>query len=334
MIGGPAWLRGGSRRKPFAVVLTHSPPERHTLAQGPRHAPRQPNILHRRFSSIFPDHRPYYYLRPSSPSPNRRRGCLCLDAALERLFATAEEDPFPDLVATRLCSLLRPASLHHSGALDTCAIDRCRQSFKLTLREIGFCSDGRYNICISVLMDHQPGAPGAAPPNPGQFDATALSRQFEQLLRSRRLNELAERDHASRPSTPSSYGYHPPTPSYQQYPGSPRTPHASQLSPRPSNAPPPSYSSYRSLPIVPSPPQDAASLKFRNLLITLSVTPTKYENPGLLDEALTHIPTERIYAEADEEHNIMLASAASMGDNVKPEWGYQDCVIKSLLRYV
>ncbi|KAL9115394.1 MAG: hypothetical protein Q9227_000715 [Pyrenula ochraceoflavens] len=181
-------------------------------------------------------------------------------------------------------------------------------------------------------MQRQPGAPGTAPTNPGDFDATELSRQFEQLLRSRRLNNLAHRD-GGRPSTPSSYDFHPSTPTHQQYPGTPRTPHSSHLSPRPSNAPPPSYSSYRSLPIVPSPPQDAASLKFRNLLLTLSVTPTKYENPGLLDDALTYIPTERIYAEADEEHNIMLAQAASMGDNVKPEWGYQDCVIKSLLRW-
>lgn len=174
----------------------------------------------------------------------------------------------------------------------------------------------------------RPGAPAGITRE--DLDASGLSRQFEHLLRTRRLNELEARARSPR--------LHSPDPSDRPLRRCPSGPHKSQsassnLSPRPSVSLPPAYTQYRSLPIVPSPPQDAASLKFRNLLVTLSFTPIKYENPGLLDEALTYIPTQRIYEEADEEHNIMLASAASMGDDVKPEWGYQDCVIKAMLRW-
>ncbi|KAK5943447.1 Protein png1 [Knufia obscura] len=156
------------------------------------------------------------------------------------------------------------------------------------------------------------------------FGAGDLSKQFEQLLRTRRLNELEEQARGPRPSSSSQRSQSPFSPP-------PQSPAAQQQQQQQQHIPP-KYNAYRNTPLVPCAPQDAASLKFRNLLLTLSVTPTKYENPGLLDEALTHIPIDRIYSEAEEEHSIMKGMAASTGSS-KEEWGYQDCVVRSLLRW-
>lgn len=168
-------------------------------------------------------------------------------------------------------------------------------------------------------------------PAPNGYDASSLTHEFEQLMRTKRLNRLHEpsRSHNNTPSpSPMSSSAFPPPPTRAPPPPPSLGTPAAAPSPKPSTTP----SALRGLPIMPSPPQEPASLKFYNLLKGLSVTPTKYENPGLLDEALSLIPLDRLYSEAEEESQIMQAQAASVGG--KPEWGYQDCVIRALLRYV
>ena len=96
---------------------------------------------------------------------------------------------------------------------------------------------------------------------------------------------------------------------------------------------PPSYACHGLTPLVAAPPTENHHFLFRNLLLTLAKTPLRYENPGLLDEALALIPLDRVYGEAEEESQMMIGQAQSLGKD-KAEWGYQDCVIRALLRYV
>lgn len=199
-----------------------------------------------------------------------------------------------------------------------------------------------------------PNVPRRKPvPNRPNYDeawAKDLREQFEQVLCCKKLNGWKERSRCrSRSGSPAASG--PPSRSSTfSRPGAPeasRRPIAQSQENRSANnsqsvpssnlspsAPLPLFSSLRPPTCLATPPQDSASLKFRNLLHSLSLTPTKYENPGLLDEALSYVPLDRIYGEAGEESQVLQTLAESAGDGRRPDWGYQDCVIKALLRYL
>jgi len=162
-------------------------------------------------------------------------------------------------------------------------------------------------------MDHSHSA-ARAPSAPMDTDrmATELTERFRSVLSTKRLNEITSRSQ-SRSASPAPRDFGTPQP--------------------PSSSAPPTYSSIRNIPLMPEAPRDARSLRFRNMLHSLSALPTRWENPGLLDEALRVVPLEQIYNEAEEESQILQAEAESLGAGKKAAWGYQDCVVRALLRW-
>ena len=153
--------------------------------------------------------------------------------------------------------------------------------------------------------------------------AREMTDRFRQMLSTKRMNKLSNRSSQSRSASPS------PRDSALS-PSAHRHRHHNQNAQTTS---PPSYSSLRNIPLVPTPPVDHRSVRFKNMLHSLSNMPVKWENPGLLDEALKVVPLERIYAEAQEQSEILQAEAESLGAGKKPAWGYQDCIIRALLRW-
>lgn len=59
----------------------------------------------------------------------------------------------------------------------------------------------------------------------------------------------------------------------------------------------------------------------------------QWENPGVLDLALKEIDLKSMYSDAEKEHEHFNSLARSKGAGTEPEWGYQDCVVRSLSRY-
>ncbi|KAI9726282.1 MAG: peptide-N4-(N-acetyl-beta- glucosaminyl)asparagine amidase [Chrysothrix sp. TS-e1954] len=190
--------------------------------------------------------------------------------------------------------------------------------------------------------------PSRQPPPPPTFNAMPegwekdLTEQFRQKLSTLRMNQLSR--HSSSASTRSSSSFHFNSPRTSVHGRSQHT----RFAPRhgsanhltcsaasdnefPLGSIPRSYNSLQNIPIVARPPQDNQSQQFRNKLILLSETPCRWENPGLLDEAMKQVPLKQIYDEANEEHQLFLATAASVGK--KAAWGYQDCIIRALLNW-
>lgn len=144
-----------------------------------------------------------------------------------------------------------------------------------------------------------------------------LTDQFRQILSTKRMNVLSTKSSISRTGSQSSR----------------ERDYGSPLPLQPSGNDLPAYNSLRNIPLIPKAPEDPRSIRFRNMLHTLSQMPQKWENPGLLDDALRVVPLERIYNEAQEECDVLKAEAESLGAGKKAAWGYQDCVIRALMRW-
>ena len=66
-------------------------------------------------------------------------------------------------------------------------------------------------------------------------------------------------------------------------------------------------------PKVPTAPTEPFAVKFQRLLHSLSTLPVRYENATKLDGALSIIPLERIYGDAEDESRVLRAQAEIVG---------------------
>ncbi|PPJ54254.1 hypothetical protein CBER1_05148 [Cercospora berteroae] len=180
--------------------------------------------------------------------------------------------------------------------------------------------------------------PASAQPLPENW-AKDLTTQFRRTLSTKRMNELSSRPGSMRRSSSRRHELvvvpspAPPVPARHAPVPPTDAPTIPQNDIERQRSPPPEYSSLKNIPTVPTPPTDTKSMRFRNMLLSLSNTPCKWENPGLLDDALAKLPLQRIYDEAQEESDLYMAEAASLGPSTKPAWGYQDCVIRAMMKW-
>jgi hypothetical protein len=221
------------------------------------------------------------------------------------------------------CGCLVAAPPHHRAV--HCQSAACRPRYTPTTPRLPSTTTStphhraqRHCDCSShpPTMEYNNSAHRAHTPQHVDTDRLAadMTEQFRQVLSTKRMNELTSRSSHSRSSSPAPRDF-----------GTPQPP--------PSQSAPPTYASIRNIPLVPEAPRDARSLRFKNMLHSLSNMPVRWENPGLLDEALRVIPLEQIYNEAEEESQILQAEAESMAAGKKAAWGYQDCVVRALLRW-
>ncbi|KAF9632948.1 Transglutaminase-like protein [Lasiodiplodia theobromae] len=87
------------------------------------------------------------------------------------------------------------------------------------------------------------------------------------------------------------------------------------------------------IPITPQQPQSQKSIRFKDLLWSLSSRPFQWNNPDLLDEALSQLPLEILHRQAEKEFEVVHADAKAHSPARRPILGFEDCVIKALLRW-
>lgn len=184
-------------------------------------------------------------------------------------------------------------------------------------------SRGKQGVTTDISLDEIGLQGQLAPGEPQNFGDNAdwieqLRNQFEQRMKAKQLHRLVTTWLASRNILDEGKG---------SDIDSIETQHCRlESSPR---APPP----YSAASLLTGPlSHDRKPYKFRNLLVSLSLVPLKWENPDALDDALTNVPLDRIYSEALDELRTFTGIAMSI-NAPRLAWGHQDCVIRALLRW-